>query len=110
MIEHHAEALRPLIGKNVTLAIKDGMATIGAHDGWQLHIYNSFSLLGDGIAENAPPSTLSLVLEDCRFDHETMVAQFSRGVTLTVDLSDDGYSGPEAMQLNSPDGTIVIWN
>jgi hypothetical protein len=51
-----------------------------------------------------------LVLEDCRFDHETMVAQFSRGVTLTVDLSEDGYSGPEAMQLNSPDGTIVIWN
>lgn len=110
MIKHHAEALRPLIGKNVTLGIKDGMATIGAHDGWELHIYNSFSLLGDGIAENAPPSTLSLVLEDCRFDHETMVAQFSRGVTLTVDLSDDGYSGPEAMQLNSPDGTIVIWN
>ncbi|HFJ9664086.1 TPA: hypothetical protein ACG5JQ_000728 [Stenotrophomonas maltophilia] len=110
MIDHQAETLRPLIGKNVTLGMEDGMATMGTDDGWELHIYNSFSLHSDGIAQNPPPSTLSLVLEDCRFDHETMVAQFSRGVTLTVDLSDDGYSGPEAMQLNSPDGTIVIWN
>ncbi|WP_439450409.1 hypothetical protein [Stenotrophomonas sp. ATs4] len=110
MIDHQAEALQPLIGKNVTLGMEDGMATIGTDDGWKLHIYNSFSLLGDCIAETPPPSTLSLVLEDCRFDHETMVAQFTRGVTLIVDLSDEGYSGPEAMQLNSPDGTIVIWN
>ncbi|WP_240797023.1 hypothetical protein [Stenotrophomonas maltophilia] len=110
MIDHQAKALQPMIGKNVTLDVEDGMATIGTDDGWKLHIYNSFSLLGDCIAETPPPSTLSLVLEDCRFDHETMVAQFSRGVTLIVDLSDEGYSGPEAMQLNSPNGTIVIWN
>lgn len=110
MIEHQAEALRPLIGKDVALEMEDGMATIGTDDGWELHIYNAFSLHCDGIAENPPPSPLRLVLVDCRFDHKTMVAQFSRGVSLTVDLSDDGYSGPEAMQLNSPDGTIVIWN
>ncbi|PZP69718.1 MAG: hypothetical protein DI592_22660 [Stenotrophomonas maltophilia] len=87
MIDHQAETLRPLIGKNVKLRMEDGMATIGTDD-----------------------STLSLVLQDCRFDRQTMVAQFSSGASLTVDLSDDGYSGPEAMQLNSPDGTIVIWN
>ncbi|KAF1015525.1 MAG: hypothetical protein GAK31_00999 [Stenotrophomonas maltophilia] len=110
MIELHAEALRPLIGKNVTLGVENGMATIDTHDGWELHIYNAFGLLGDGIAKNPALSTLSLVLEDCRFDHETMVAQFSKGITLTVDLSDDGYFGPGAMQLNGPDGTVVIWN
>lgn len=110
MMDHQAETLRPLIGKNVKLRMEDGMATIGTDDGWELHIYNSFSLHCDGIAEPPPPSTLSLVLQDCRFDRQTMVAQFSSGASLTVDLSDDGYSGPEAMQLNSPDGTIVIWN
>lgn len=110
MIDHQAETLRPMIGKDVTLGMEDGMATISTDDGWELHVYNSFRLHSDGNVESPPPSTLSLVLEDCRFDHETMVARFSRGVTLTVDLSDDGFSGPEAMQLNSPDGTIVIWN
>ncbi|UUS15832.1 hypothetical protein NMB32_10180 [Stenotrophomonas sp. CD2] len=54
MIDHQAETLRPLIGKNVKLRMEDGMATIGTDDGWELHIYNSFSLHCDGIAE--PPA------------------------------------------------------
>lgn len=110
MVEHHMAVLRPLIGKEVMLETGDGITTIRTLDGWELHIYNAARLHCAGIVEPLaqPPRRLRLV--DYRFDHKTMVAQFSGGVSLTVDVSDSGYSGPEAMQLNCPDGTTVIWN
>jgi len=49
-------------------------------------------------------------LVDCLVDNVKMTMMFSGDKILTVDLTDGGYSGPEAMQLNGPDGSIVIWS
>jgi hypothetical protein len=110
MNDHQMHRLQPLIGKEVTLSVKDDMVTIYSRDGWELHIYNSFSLTGDGFLKKPTDAPLSLVLLSFRFDRGELALQFSGDVTLTVDLSDDGYTGPEAMQLNGPDGKIIIWN
>lgn len=39
-----------------------------------------------------------------------MTTIFSVDKCLTVDLTEDGCSGPEAVQLNGPDGSKVIWS
>ncbi|WP_234412302.1 hypothetical protein [Stenotrophomonas sp. YAU14D1_LEIMI4_1] len=110
MMEHQMAGLRNLIGKAVTLETGDGITTIRTHDGWELHIYNTVRLHCDGTAKQPAQAPQGLLLTNYLLDQTTMMAQFSGGVSLTVDVSDSAYSGPEAMQLNCPDGTIVIWN
>jgi len=43
-------------------------------------------------------------------DEVEMTIIFSGDKCLTVDLTEDGYSGPEAVQLNGPYGSTVIWS
>ncbi len=55
-------------------------------------------------------ASIRLKLVDCMVDEDKMTIIFSGDKCLTVDLTEDGYSGPEAVQLNGPDGSTVIWS
>lgn len=41
---------------------------------------------------------------------ETLELRFYSGETLRIDMSDDGFLGPEALVLHGPDNLIVVWN
>lgn len=41
---------------------------------------------------------------------ETLEFRFSSTDAITIDMSDNGYIGPEAVVLNGPDNLIVVWN
>jgi hypothetical protein len=76
-------------------------------NGSALAIYNQMSIQdtrnrGDlSVAE----ASVSNVREDSYHD----CIRFDNGIFWTIDLSDDTYSGPEAMQLNVVGDPIVIW-
>lgn len=103
------EFLQPLVRKKVTLRTSYDMATIAADDGWEVHIYNRFRLSGERGPMEFSELPDHLCLEHLQLIEMMLVFSFSDDVTLTVDLSDAGYSGPEAMQAVRPDGSIVIW-
>ncbi|MBU2050903.1 hypothetical protein ACYX79_14010 [Stenotrophomonas rhizophila] len=110
MSEHRSDNFQHLKGKHVTLTFEDEQVQVGTDDGWMLHIYNTVELLGAESAAALAPASFRLKLLDCVFDQKKMTLFFTCGKALIVDMTDDGYSGPEAMQLNGPDGSIMIWN
>lgn len=111
MSDHQLEIFKHLKGKYVTLTIEDGQVQVRTDDGWALHIYNAFTLSGDDHASATEQGFLRSELIDCLLDQNSRLSViFSDHRVLTVDMTDDGYSGPEAMQLNGPDGSIIIWS
>lgn len=109
MSEHRSDTLNHLKGKYVTLTFVDEQLQVGTDDGWLLHIYNAYTLSLGGRVDALMHTSLRLRLVDCLFDDVKMAMIFSDDRILAVDLTEGGYSGPEAMQLNGPDGRIVIW-
>ena len=39
-----------------------------------------------------------------------IMLEFDTGTTFTIDMTDGGYNGPEAMQLTRMNQPIIIWN
>lgn len=109
MSERDVESLGMFIGKTVTITRLDDQVTISTDDGWSLHIYSSVGLLGNHSGD-ALPRSIRLELNGITIDEDVLTLAFGDGSALHVDLSDGGYSGPEAMQLNGPDGSITVWN
>lgn len=109
MSENRSDILQHLKGKYVTLTLEDEQLQIGTDDGWSLHIYNAYTLCFGEQVNELTHISLRLKLVDCVVDDVKMVMLFSSDGILTVDLTEGGYSGPEAMQLNGPDGLIIIW-
>ena len=108
MSERGVESLEVFIGKAVTVSHLEGQVSISTDDGWSLHIYNRVVFSGLHPADASPFSLLEVT--GSALDGGGLTMTFGDGSALHVDLSDDGYAGPEAMQLNSPDGGIIVWN
>ncbi len=109
MRERGVESLGMLIGKAVTLSRLEGQVSISTDDGWSLHIYNRVAFSGLH-PEDAPAWSLRLEVTGRALDEGGLTLTFGDGSALHVDLSEDGYAGPEAMQLNAPGGGIIVWN
>jgi hypothetical protein len=109
MSERGVESLGMFIGKAVAVSRLEGQVSISTDDGWSLHIYNRVAFSGLHPAD-APPWSLRLEVAGSALDESGLTLTFGDGSALHVDLSDGGYAGPEAMQLNAPDGRITVWN
>lgn len=72
-----------------------------------LSVYNRYELVDSGHAD-AQPLVGSIVLgvEEAA---DKVVILLDNGCHVEIDLTDDAYSGPEAMQLRVPGEPIVIW-
>lgn len=110
MSEHRSDIFKHLKDKHVTLTFEDEQLQVGTDDGWSLHIYNAYTLSFGGRVDALAHTSLQLELVDFVVDDVKTVMVFSGDGILTVDLTEGGYSGPEAMQLNGPDGQIIIWS
>lgn len=94
--------LADLVGKNVTeVTPMHDYIQVVFDTGDCLTVFNRFVLSGDnqGIA----------VLDALQETRESLVLEFSDGRKLQVDLSPNGYLGPEAIEWTTPDGAFIIW-
>jgi hypothetical protein len=111
--EGSSSYLQGLLGLAVDEIFWDGeLLGISFKMGWRLTIYNQFAYQVDGgrlsghLVQHLKGSMLLSVEEECR----AVTFKLTGNQELRVNLADDGYRGPEAMQLNGPSGEIVIWN
>jgi hypothetical protein len=71
-----------------------------------LNIYNALRLCNGDDIRALNGATLLKVEEK----PDTLIFSFSDGKRLDIDLCDDAYSGPEALELNIPGQPTVVWN
>ena len=78
---------------------------------WLLTIYNRFEFRHQSaIAASALDTLLGATAIGTRENESSAVVSFDDNREVFVDLSDDAYRGPEAMQLTDNCGSIVVWN
>ncbi|MFL9583593.1 hypothetical protein [Stenotrophomonas sp. AB1(2024)] len=109
MSERGVDSLGMFIGKTVTLSRLEGQVTISTDDDWSLHIYNRVAFSGHHSGD-ALLRSIRLEVTGSALNEGGLTLTFGDGSSLHVDLGDGGYAGPEAMQLNAPDGGIIVWN
>ena len=72
-----------------------------------LSVYNRYELVGSSHAVTHPlVGSTVLGVEEAS---DKVVILLDNGCHVEIDLTDDAYSGPEAMQLRVPGEPIVIW-
>lgn len=74
---------------------------------YTLSIYSKWSISGSSsirmqdLNEN--------IIKDITLENETLVFKLGNSIELKVDLSESGYTGPEAMVLYGPEDSIIAW-
>ncbi|WP_193368230.1 hypothetical protein [Pelagibius marinus] len=72
-----------------------------------LSIYNDFAIKPEGRRlHDLQSKTVDRIVEA----EDEVVLCFGGDLELSVCLRDECWHGPEAMQLNTPTGQVVIWN
>lgn len=98
-----------LVGKTLVASLREGSVSFSTEDGWELVIYNRCEFIGDGDSEVVKEGDKMEVL-DIVCKQDCIEFHFQGESSLYIDLSPLGYQGPEALQLISPDGDIIVWN
>ena len=80
-----------------------------AFEDYQLRISNPVRVTG---IDGSPELSALLGKMVSRIEDNERAAQigFNNGLQLEVDLSDEGFIGPEAMVLHGPNDLIVVWS
>jgi hypothetical protein len=76
-------------------------------NGSALTIYNQMSV--QDARSRGDLSVAGASVSSVHEDSNLVCIEFDNGISWLIDLSDDAYSGPEAMQLNVVGYPIVIW-
>jgi len=99
--------LGALVGMAVTdvLQVHDYVQLLFEKD-ISLNIYNAWRLCNGDDLRVLNGATLLKVEEK----PETLIFSFSHGKRLDIDLCDDAYNGPEALELNIPGQPTMVWN
>ncbi|OLL30934.1 hypothetical protein BTH42_14235 [Burkholderia sp. SRS-W-2-2016] len=73
-----------------------------------LNIYNRYAVLGiDGDYEKALVGAKVTGVDETK---NSAIFDFDSNARIEVDLTDDAYTSPEAMQLRIPGEPILVWN
>lgn len=88
-----------LAENNVTFTFENGVV---------LAIYNKFELAGFGLS--GVPQLIGNAVSQIYEEPETILIKLDNNWDIRIDMRDEFYTGPEAMQLCVPDKPIVIWN
>ena len=76
-------------------------------DGYNLFIYNNWSIVG-------PCENISQMVGEKIFDifmeNQDLILRLNQFLAIKVDLSDNGFIGPESLVLNGPDNFCMVWN
>ena len=109
--ENHISFLKQLLGLAVEEAFWDGeLLGLSFSDGWKLTIYNRFAYRIGADTVSAFQLLKGASLVQAEEFHDSAVLRFTEDQELKIDLTDDGFCGPEAMKLTGSSGEIVVWN
>jgi len=99
--------LESLVGLVVTqvLRVHDYVQVLFEQD-IVLNIYNEFKL-SNGHNISALTNTKLLRAEE---KGDAVIFYFSNGTCLAIDLREEAYNGPEALELHVPGQPTVVWN
>ncbi|HKG15075.1 MAG TPA: hypothetical protein VKB12_17255 [Pyrinomonadaceae bacterium] len=103
-------ALQELVGLEVSKAsLVHDYLQVFFEGGAILNVYNVFHLSGGAAGDGgAPPldaSTLAAVKEEV----QEVELTFSNGVVISIDMRDEAYQGPEALELIRAGSPTVVW-
>lgn len=91
---------------DISLDISD--AGISFENGASLAIYNPYILTGS-IQVDAQLFIGATILH-VKESAQAIIIELDNNATIKVDMRDEAYTGPEAMQLLTPEKPITIWN
>lgn len=77
-------------------------------DTYTLIIYNRWTFVSD--ASNRVEKLRRQTLKKIQIVSDSLEFWFHTGDILKIDMSDDGFIGPEALELTGPDNFSVVWN
>jgi len=80
--------------------------------GWEMIIYNPYSIEKNGIDISLEDNELlkgnSIV--DYSYTSDEIIFTLNAGIIIHVNLRENAFVGPEAMQVITPEGKIIVWN
>jgi hypothetical protein len=76
-------------------------------DSYNLFIYTSWSI--DGSCENIS-DIIGEKITDIYMERQALNLRLNDFLIIKVDLSDNGFIGPESLVLNGPDNFCMVWN
>ncbi len=88
--------------------LAEGDAGISFENGISLAIYNMYEL--EGFVLSDTQRLIGNIVTHVDEGMDTTTIRFQNNWALRIDMRDEAYTGPEAMQLRVPDDPIVIWN
>lgn len=86
----------------------EGEAGISFENGTNLSIYNRFELEGFNLED--VHLLVGSFITDVQECEEIILICFRNNLKLRIDMRDEAYTGPEALQLCVPGEPIIIWN
>jgi hypothetical protein len=103
-------SLQELVGSTVVKAekIEDDLI-VWFQNGAYLTVYNKFQITASEGRSGTDRDLATGQLTELTKDNASLRLAFSTGVKLTIDISEDGYSGPEALQLTRPGLPSIVW-
>lgn len=107
----HMPFLKRLLGLAVEEVSWDGESLgLSFGGGWCLAIHNRFAYRIGADQSSAFQQLKGALVLRVSEDRDGILLKFAGDQVLEVDLTDDAFHGPEAMQLKGPSGEIVVWN
>ncbi|MCY1304693.1 hypothetical protein D9M70_544560 [compost metagenome] len=85
-----------------------GAAEISFENGATLVIYNRFTLTGISPAE--AKSLIGKTVSHIDDSPQAISIEFEKRIIIKIDMRDNAYTGPEAMELSVPGEPVAIWN
>lgn len=88
--------------------VNGGVLEIALDDGIGLSISNAYNIRNEGGVSGSELTGKKVVHVD--EDDDSVRIELEGGQIIEIDLSDEGYNGPEAMVLTVPDQPTFVWN
>lgn len=102
--------LQELVGLRVVKSeIVEDDLIVWFQNGDCLNVYNKFQIASSDGSSGTDRDLAGATLNELTKDTDSLRLTFSNAVKLTIDMSEDGYSGPEALQLIRPGLPLVVW-
>ncbi|MDA8485650.1 hypothetical protein NNO07_21490 [Pseudomonas resinovorans] len=90
------------------ISLIDNDAGIVFENGCSPSIYNKFTL--SGINKRDEKILIGRKITKINEDAQEITMTLEGNFMITINMRDNAYSGPEALQLRIPGNPIVIWN
>lgn len=101
--------LNAICGLRVTDAVfAEGDAGIIFENGISLTVYNRYVL--EGLVLRDSQLLIDKIVTHVDEEMDFITIRFDNNCALRIDMRDEAYTGPEAMQLRVPGEPIVVWS